>query len=257
MRRIKPKKSPLSIKAKIRLALWGIILLGCVSFAVSPCGRATWGWIRNGYLTLAQKAHLVLDQVQVEGHARTQIKDINTALNITQGTPIFDLDLKDLKDRIMALPWIKTATIERHLPATLFIRVTEKEPIALWQNNQKYLPLDESGHPIKDSQTPLPPLLLVVGSDAPTHTLDLIQALSAYPKIQEKVRSAVRVGNRRWNLVLNEVDGLIVKLPESHISEALSRLSDQIETGLLKKDLASIDMRHPDRLIVTLKGGKK
>ena len=257
MRRVKSKKSSLSFKTKIRLGLSGILLIACVSFAISPYGRATWGWIQGIYSSLAQKAHLVLDQVQVEGHIRTPIKDINAALNVTQGTPIFDLDLKDLKKRIAALPWIKTVTIERHLPATLFIRVTEKEPIALWQNNQKYFPLDENAQPIKDSQTTLPPLILVVGSDAPAHTLDLLRALSAFPNIQEKVRSAVRIGNRRWNIILNEVDGLIVKLPEGNISAALANLSAQIESGLLKKDLASIDLRDPDRLIITLKGGKK
>ena len=257
MRRVKQKKSPLSLKAKLRLTLWGLLLIGCFSFAFSPYGKATWGGIKDCYFSLAQKAHLVLDQVQVEGHVRTQIKDINNALGITQGTPILGLDLKDLKDRIAALPWIKTVTIERHLPATLFIRITEKEPIALWQNNQKYLPLDETGHPIQDSQTPLSPLLLVVGTDAPAHTLNLIHALASYPDIQEKVRSAVRVGNRRWNLVLNDIDGVVVKLPESHISVALNHLSKQMAEGLLKKDLASIDLRHPDRLIVTLKEKKK
>ena len=53
--------------------------------------------------------------------------------------------------------------------------------------------------------------------------------------------------------MLNDVDGVVVKLPESHIPAALSRLSKQMAEGLFKRDLASIDMRHPDRLIVTLK----
>ena len=49
-----------------------------------------------------------------------------------------------------------------------------------------------------------------------------------------------------------------MKLPETEIEEALGRLQDAIENEkILKRDLASIDLRQSDRLIVSLKEGKK
>ena len=62
---------------------------------------------------------------------------------------------------------------------------------------------------------------------------------------------AILVGQRRWNLRLN--DGLDVKLPENDVGNALAELSklDQ-EDKLFSRDIVAIDMRLPDRLVVQL-----
>ena len=62
----------------------------------------------------------------------------------------------------------------------------------------------------------------------------------------------MRVGNRRWSLILNDIDdGLIIELPESNISQALDRLIEMDDKeDLLKRDLKRIDVRLPDRIIV-------
>ena len=256
MRRITPLKKK---RALLRPILGFVLLfcLGITAFLISPYGRPTVSALKKSYQAITDRAHLVLTQVQVEGHIRTSLTDINKTIGLTQGMPIFDIDLKTVQNQLKELPWIKSVILERHLPSTLFIRITEKEPIAVWQNNRKYLPLDTDGQPIQDTQTHLPHLILVVGEDAPAHTPDLLKALEDYPEIREKVRSAVRVGGRRWNLILNEVDGLIVKLPELDIAVALDRLQQAADQDkLLKKDLSMIDLRQPDRLIVRLKEGK-
>ena len=59
----------------------------------------------------------------------------------------------------------------------------------------------------------------------------------------------VRVGERRWNLLLN--NNASVLLPEGHEIAALERLM-QLQQGhaLLDRPLAAIDLRLPDRLVV-------
>ncbi len=259
MRKIKKKKKPIvSLKVKLMIGLIVLVCGGVFGFFVSPWGKPVIAFAQKAYDVTCDKAHLVLDQVLVSGHIRTNQSDINSTLSLTQGMPIFDIDLEESRAKLLKLPWVKKVTVERHLPSTVFIQIEEKKPIAVWQNKKRYFPLDEDGKPIQDDKTVLGNLLLVVGQDAPKHTPALIRLLDEYKEIAVKVRSAVRVGGRRWNLILNDAEaGTEIYLPETGIGTALARLQQLNEEGqILKRDLKVIDLRLPDRLIVrTQKGG--
>ena len=257
MRHVKQKK--LSTRARLYLGGFILVILGAVSFWFSPYGAKTVATVRAVTSQITDKAHLVLGQVNVEGHIHTSLADVNGALNLAQNMPILSIDLQEAQAKLLALPWVDSVVVERHLPSTLYIRITEKEPIAVWQQNKKYLPLDAHGSPIQDDKTALSDLILVVGPDAPKHTPELIEILKKYPDIFARVRSAIRQGERRWDLMLNDAsDGLVIALPETEIEAALARLKKaDAENHLLNKDLKRIDVRHSDRLITRLREVKK
>ncbi|MBQ7413599.1 MAG: FtsQ-type POTRA domain-containing protein [Alphaproteobacteria bacterium] len=257
MRRVKQKKS--FLKSKTGMGIFVLIMLTVGGFFLRPYIQMAGEKVREFYRQTTEKADLILEQITVEGRNRTGLDELNKALSgVEKGMPIFDISLTEIQEKTEALPWVKTAVIERHWPSTLYIRIVEKTPIAVWQNNKKYLPLDEDGKPIPDSETHLPDnLILVVGQDAPARTPALLKALNNYPDIREKVRSAVRIGQRRWNLNLNEVDGITVQLPEVNIDSALSRLNTAIERDkILKRDLQLIDLRLAERVRIQLKERK-
>lgn len=228
-------------------------------FLTSPVGQEILEQGKKLVSFVQDKSHLQLDQVNVEGRIRTKIEDINTALDVKQGMPIFDIDLQAQKEKIEKLPWVQDVLIERRLPNQLLIRLTEKTPIAIWQNHQKYWPIDAKGETITDDKTVISNVLLVVGEDAPQHTPQLIEELNKYPVISKRVLSATRVGKRRWDLYLNDVEkGLVVRLPETDIGNALKRLQEFHETGqILERDLNVIDLKLPDRLIVRSESNNK
>ena len=59
------------------------------------------------------------------------------------------------------------------------------------------------------------------------------------------------MGGRRWNVQLD--DSIEIKLPEEDPAGAWIRLAEIERTqGILKRDLAAVDLRLPDRLVVTL-----
>ena len=169
------------------------------------------------------------------------------------------ISLKKIRQNLLQLPWIKEVIVERHLPDTLIIRIQEKTPIALWQNNQTYLPLDELGHPVKDNKLLPTNLILVVGADAPENVLSLLVALEQFPQINSMVRSASRVEQRRWNLGLIDAEmGLEIMLPETNFDKALERFEYQNKKeNLLQKNLQSIDLRLSDRIILHPKKTQK
>lgn len=258
----KKKKFFIPLKWKIGTVLGVCLVIGGVVFFQSKIGQNVVKATQNIYAYVKHKSGLYLQTVIVDGHARTDIKEINKQIGLAQGMPILDVDLDFVQGQIQALPWVRSVVVERYLPNTIYIKITEKKPIALWQHNKQYWPVDESGAVIQDNKTPVGSVLLVVGNDALEYTPDLIQTLDKYPQIREKARSAVRVGNRRWSLILNDIDdGLVIELPESNIEQALDRIVEMDEKeDLLKRDLKRIDVRLPDRIIVQkaseLKQGK-
>ncbi len=250
---------------KQKIKKWAYVLF-FISVSVYIFSLTAWGrWCGDKYQQgvdfIASTANFHLEQVVVQGHIRTQKEDVNLALNLVQGMPIFDIDLNEKKGAISSLPWIKKVVIERKLPTQLVVHIVEKKPIAIWQNQGKYYPLDEEGSVILDDKTTLFNLILVVGNDAPVHTLDLLKALNQYPDIINITKSAVRVGNRRWNLYLNDAEkGILIELPEDEIGAALKRLQQFNTKGkILQRDIKVIDLKVPNRLIVRMpdeKGGK-
>ncbi len=75
--------------------------------------------------------------------------------------------------------------------------------------------------------------------------------LDLAPELKAHIRAGILTGTRRWNLKLD--NGLDVKLPEDGLPEALRRLTALIkEQHLLDKDILSLDMRQPDRLVLRL-----
>jgi cell division protein FtsQ len=121
----------------------------------------------------------------------------------------------------------------------------------VWQHQGRFVLIDHAGNTVTDSDvasfaTQVP---LVVGLGAPAAAASLIDALSAYPLIMSRMVAAVRVGERRWNLRMN--NGADVLLPEGAEAPALAKLKELQSTySLLDRPLQEVDLRLPDRLVI-------
>ena len=66
-------------------------------------------------------------------------------------------------------------------------------------------------------------LLLLGGAGAPEHVGELLLLLAYEPAVARQLRAAVWVGQRRWNLILN--NGVEIWLPEEDAVAALKQLA--------------------------------
>lgn len=195
---------------------------------------------------------LSVQSVEVVGRERTARQAILDALEVRRGTPIFSVDLDTAKARLETLPWVRVASVERLLPGTLFVRLDERRPLAVWQHDGKFDVIDQDGKIIAGADAAaFPSLLQVVGDGAPEATADLFRLLAGEPALQRHVKAAVRVGERRWNIDLD--NGIQVALPEDGAAEAWHRLAALDRSDrLLERDVQVVDMRLPDRLVLRL-----
>jgi cell division protein FtsQ len=70
--------------------------------------------------------------------------------------------------------------------------------------------------------------------------------------LQQHLVAAIRVGDRRWTLKL--ASGVEIMLPDDNIQEALASLTKlDSERGVLRRDIAAVDLRLLDRITVRLR----
>ncbi|MHA1152496.1 MAG: cell division protein FtsQ/DivIB [Alphaproteobacteria bacterium] len=260
-----PAKRPgaRSIKRGARKAdtrhLWqrGGIVLAAGLVLAGMGWLSTSGWIprsleRVGLALLAASADagLELGDVLVEGRQRTERRVVLETLGVVRGQPILAFDPYAAQARLERLPWVRGATVERRLPSAIHVRLIERQPLALWQNQGRISVIDQAGEVIPGAQSKaFARLPLVVGEEAPDHTAELLALLNGEPELRSRVSTAVRVRGRRWNLRLD--NGIDVRLPELNPAAAWAELARaQREHGVLGRDVAVIDLRLPDRLVV-------
>ena len=189
--------------------------------------------------------------IQFQGLSNTPEPLLRSALAVHVGDPLLGFSLEAARARIEALTWVQSASVERRLPGTLVVNLTERRPFAVWQNIGNFVLIDRAGEvvaeqdPVKD-QAAFGLLPLVVGAGAPEHAAQLLDALAQFPLLKSRTVAAVRVGERRWNLRLNT--GADVMLPEGAETAAMTRLMElQNQQAVLDRPLQVLDLRLPDR----------
>ncbi len=244
-----------------------LLLMAATIGLVAALAAGAWAWksgrVQAAVTALGQKTvevsaeiGLRLRQVSVEGRDHTRATEILAALDLPQGSPLLALDPAAARERLESLPWVKEAAVERRFPDRVHLRLKERTPIALWdQGDGRFLLVDADGVPVSDDVRGYAALPVISGAGAPRAAADLFTMLAGEPALAGRVRAAVRVGERRWNLWFGAVgaDGLEVRLPETDPAKALDRLARLDESdGLLERDLRVVDLRLPDRLVVRL-----
>lgn len=206
--------------------------------------------LRHGLADDAADAGMRVSRIVIEGRANTPAPVLQQALGIRVGDPILGVSIGWAEARIERLSWVAHATVERRLPGTIVVRLIERRPFAIWQNHGKFTLIDRDGNVVTNRNVAdFRSLPLVVGAGAPPAAARLIDGLNAAPSLQRRVVAAVRVDDRRWNLVLKS--GMTVRLPEGHAPAAIARLAALDRTyDLLDRPLRFIDLRQPNLLVI-------
>jgi cell division protein FtsQ len=232
------------------VALLVLMAVGAEGYsAVQAIGRGTNFRERLGEAT-AQLGLRVQDVV-IENRQKTPEPMIRAALGVNRGDAILGFSLADARTRIESIKSVQSATVERRLPGTIVVQLVERRPFAVWQHQGQFELIDRGGQTVTDSDVAsfASQVPLVVGPGAPKAAAALIDALAAYPAIMSHLQAAVRVGERRWNLRMN--NGADVLLPEAAELPALAKLMElQTTYALLDRPLQVVDLRLADRLVV-------
>lgn len=235
------RQAAIALVVLLALAVAGIIAAGLPQRAWD--GFVTWtaarGWeVRHVELTGAREQ----DRLAIYAAA------LNGPSNAMLAT-----DLDDVRARLMALPWVAEASVQRHLPDTLVIEVTERKPVALWQHNRQLAAIDVSGRVLtRAGLARWNDLPILIGPGANRRAHEALALLAATP-LGRDVMAATLVGGRRWDLRFKS--GEVLALPDRPAVArgallAFARLDGQGPQRLIGGGFTRFDLRLPGRMIV-------
>jgi cell division protein FtsQ len=193
------------------------------------------------------------NQINIEGNKHVQKEEILAIVESVKKQITLDKTsdyqplIRSLIDRIKSeLPWVNQVVITRSMPNILNISITEYEPFAIWQNEgAKYL-TDKEGNLIPyEDQEEFQHMVILSGKGANNHAKSLFNIFASDPNLSANVYSATWVSSRRWDIRFD--NGLLIKLPESNISEAWQRLIKIYNMPGSIVGLKNIDLRISDK----------
>ena len=209
--------------------------------------------LTTGIEHLAVAAGFGVKRITLNGQLHATDAAITAALGAGPDTMMLGFDTDAAKARLEAVPWIRHAQVMRLLPSTLQVVLEERTPYAIWQNKGQTYVVDAEGvvlaPALREAYAGLP---LVVGEGAGKGAAQLFDQLTSHGDLTQNLVAAIRVGDRRWTLKL--ASGLEIMLPDDNVGEALASLAKlDRERGVLKRDIAAVDLRLLDRVTVRLR----
>ncbi len=236
------------------VALTALMLLGSTGLGIVKGGHVDdfLAGLSDTRNALANSAGFRITTVAINGRKHLSQDEVLAIGGVNGRSSLLFLDAATVRDRLKANPWIADATILKLYPGQLQIDIVERTAFALWQQDGRLSVIAEDGAVLQPYVSRrFVTLPLVVGKGADTRARDFLALLDRYPQVRAVTKAAILVGERRWNLRLN--DGLDVRLPENDVGNALAMLSKlDKEDRLFSRDITAIDMRLPDRLTVQL-----
>jgi cell division protein FtsQ len=231
-----------------------LLVAATVSYGAVIGGHvaAVTDWLKAARDNAANAFGFGIAAVSVSGGSQVSREQALALAGVTGRSSLLFFDAETARTRLVANPWIADAAVLKLYPDRLLISITERRAFALWQRNGQINVIADDGTVLQsfvdDRYRGLP---LVVGGGAERRAKEFISLLDHYPDLRSAVRASVLVAERRWNLRLT--NGMDVRLPESDPRAALDRLIKlDNEKKLLSRDVASIDLRLPDRVTVRL-----
>ena len=238
------------------VALTVLMLLGSTGLGIVKGGHleeliASLSDTRNA---LANSAGFRITTVAINGRKQLSQDEVLAIGGVNGRSSLLFLDAATVRDKLKANPWISDATILKLYPGRLQIDIVERSAFALWQQGGRLSVISDDGAVLEPYMSRrFVSLPLVVGKGADTRARDFLALLDRYPQVRSQTKAAIFVGERRWNLRLN--DGLDIRLPENDVGNALATLSKlDKEERLFSRDIVAVDMRLPDRLTGQLSG---
>jgi len=198
--------------------------------------------------SIEERPEFMVGLMAIDGAGANVSEDIREVVPIDFPTSSFDLDLEHIRAVVTGLDPVKEASVRIRPGGILQIDVIERVPAVVWRTHEGLSMLDETGAHVDDlpgrrARTDLP---LIAGEGADAHVEQALRLIAAAAPLRDRLRGLLRVGERRWDVVLDR--GQRILLPTEQPVQALERIIalDQAQ-DLLERDLTVVDMRLAQR----------
>jgi cell division protein FtsQ len=198
--------------------------------------------------------HFALRRFEVSGNARSRTEDILSALDAWRGKNLVGLDLAPLATELASRPWIEQVTLTKRFPDGLAVRVTERDALALYREDQKFWWVGAEGNLIApyDPRRDLTEYVILTGErsalpEAVGLLVDLRAARPEYFSALSEIASLPDGGFGMMDAIFRKP----VRVLRSDAPEKIRALLDA--RGFIESrgwEARAIDLRFADRVIL-------
>lgn len=202
---------------------------------------------------IEERPEFMVNVMAVDGAGPSVAQDIREVMPAEFPVSSFDLDLEEIRDAVTGLDPVKSASVRIRPGGVLQVDVEERTPALIWRSRQGLALLDKNGiHVAELGRRSLhPDLPLIAGRGAAAKADEALRLFAAARPLGPRLRGLVRVGERRWDVVLDR--GQRIMLPSRNPVQALERVLAVSEVqDLLERDVAAVDMRLAGRPTVRM-----
>lgn len=202
------------------------------------------------------RPEFMVNMMVVDGASGIVADGIRQMLPLDFPISSFDLDLEAMRATVVSLDPVKSARLYVRQGNVLQVDVVERVPVVLWRNERGLQLLDNEGVLVGPAfvRADWPELQLIVGDGADAYVTEALDLIAAAEPLSARLRGLVRMGERRWDVVLDRDQRIM--LPETEAVQALERViaMDQA-VDMLERDLVAVDLRLPHRPTLRMTGG--
>ena len=239
----------------VRRGLPGIVLV-LIAFAVIGQDSVR-DWAANTVAELrsqiAERPELMIETVTITGASDDLEAAVVEAMELDLPVSTLDLDVQAVQAQVRALDAVRFADVRVLAGGTLALHVEERVPAIVWRQGKTLALLDATGALVDrvEARMDRADLPLIVGSGAERAVPEALELLAQAGALKSRIRGLVRIGERRWDLVLDREQ--VIKLPEEGAVAALSRaMALNAADDILERDVVLWDMRDARRPILRL-----
>ncbi|EKE45348.1 cell division protein FtsQ [Oceaniovalibus guishaninsula JLT2003] len=199
-------------------------------------------------MQIQQRDEFMVHEIRIDGASDLVAAEIGRALALDLPVSSFDLDLEALYDGVARLDAVSRTDLRVRPGGVLEVRVVQRVPAAIWRGPTGLHLLDADGARVAllPRRADRPELPLLAGEGAERAVPEALRILDAARPIAGRIRGLTRMGERRWDVVLD--NGQRILLPRADPVPALERVvALDAARDLLDRDVAAVDMRNPAR----------
>lgn len=237
-------------RVAVRVGLPVALIAGSAGLWLADEGRraAVFGVYADLRAEFQNRPEFLVNMVAIEGASPILAEAIRVGLALNLPQSSFDIDLNAARQRIETFDAVARAELKLVSGGVLQVHITERLPALVWRAPDGLWLVDADGHRVaqigaRGLRGDLP---LIAGRGAPEAAAEALELLAAAGPLQARIRGLVRMGERRWDVVLDRDQRLL--LPAEAPLRALERLIalDQAE-GILARDITAVDLRSDRR----------
>lgn len=207
-----------------------------------------------GWVALASPL-LAVDEVKVVGARHTTSAEVAAAAGLGSEDNLLLMSTEDVEAKTESLPWVKTAEVDRMLPGTVRVRITERVPAMVVSLGAAQWTIDARGY-VLDSGAVSSTLPVLGGAETGDIepgvrlvTPEIQDALKAFRSMSKKLRTEIVavIAPSFERISFSLADGTLIRFGAAERLAAKNQVLDALLSKLAqqKKSVAYIDVRVP------------